>query len=169
MNIDIDKLRHPGKHTIWTFSEEEDMALLSQKVSAIAQTLRFHFAFMDGTTIREKDQLLKTVAKLYDFPYDFSVEQYTWDGAKDWLGDLTWFTGFPPNETGVAGFILLYSNVKPLFCSSPVDLAHFLDIVSDSADALHEDNIPFNLILGAVDPQIHSFIQTLKASERLGW
>src|SRR5579871_5459578 len=88
------------------FSHEPPEHLdLEDQLRKIAKSLRYHFAFMDGTDIRDGNALRSRLATIYAFPgvESGAIVRHGWDGTRDWLADLTWLTGWPPGGSGVSG------------------------------------------------------------------
>ena len=138
---------------------------------AIASKLNMYFALLEGSGIENKRDLLARLEELYQFPRR-NPDRPNWDSANDWLGDLSWITGWPDHKN-VNGFILLYDNPTRLFHSDPVALAIFMNIVASAIVSFKEEGLAFNLVIGALENEAIPFIHVLKASDFIcpicGW
>lgn len=169
MNLTVEHFRLAREQYIHPFLHAENTHFVKSLVTEFAQELAFHVALLEGAGIRDQASLLVTLAQIYEFPKDSGpkYEGLSWNGAKDWLSDLTWITGWPRDRSKIKGFFLLYLHPMDLFSTNASEFAWFLQMVDDAAQEFLKEDLPFHLILGPIDDEAIGFIRLLRVSDRL--
>jgi hypothetical protein len=154
--------------TIHTFDNPASTPWITRALARLASDSRYDFTLLDGTHVDNAEKLLTQLATLYRFPKpsEASYAGLGWDGALDWLADLTWITGLPVGSGGVEGFILQFLEPMVLFSRDLLTFANFLDLVGVASQQHRKDGADFHLVLGPLRHPAHAFINMLRVSEQ---
>ncbi|HEX8218169.1 MAG TPA: barstar family protein [Chloroflexia bacterium] len=155
----LEHFRSQEGPAIHLYLEGASSAAIEAVVRETSLELGYHFVVLDGEQIPDEPTLLRELARAYDFPkyYGDNYERLGWDGANDWLGDLTWLTG-RPNAHKVPGFLLLFREPLPFFKADATDFALFLRIVDDAAAVHRETGVSFHMLVGPLSHKAESLI-----------
>lgn len=169
MDLTIEHFSSANNQFIHLFLEGTDISGLVLRVKDAAVALGFHLATLEGEGIGDQDRLLVALARAYQFPTESGPDYalLNWNGASDWMSDLTWLTGWPRERDVIKGFLLLYTQPMVLFSEDPVEFALFLSVMVDVAQSFQKENLPFHFVIGPLSYKALEFIQLLKASEHV--
>ncbi len=140
--------------------DEADKANSEAEVRRMAKALKYHFAFLNGADVRDGKELQRKLGTLYAFPGAESGANVrpNWDGTRDWMGDLTWLTGWPPGSSGIRGFILYYRTPGALFNAYPVEFGHLLKTIDDSREEHAEYGIALHMVSMPISDRLETFL-----------
>jgi hypothetical protein len=96
--------------------------------------------YLDGSQIDNKDDLLKEIATVTQFPEDFGSN---WDALYDYLTDLSW--------CDASEYLFIYDNAQILAHAAPEDWHTFCAILRDTVTYWQDSATPLNVVIAGAD------------------
>lgn len=96
----------------------------------------FQLIYLDGTTITNKSEFLRTCAQAMEFPSYFGLN---WDAFEDCLTDLDWLPA--------KGYVVLYDQPEHFAQGEPSEWTTALEIFQTAIEYWQDANIPMYVLL----------------------
>jgi len=166
MILDVGHFRDVSDRNVHLVRWCNDADNLEAVVHEAARSLDYHFAMLDGRSLRTQDDVLRTLDEAFHFPKwsrDPIVE--SWNGARDWLGDLSWLIASPSTRKGV---VTLLRDPEPFMVANLLQCAVLIDaLIMESQSVMRDRKRPVHVVVGPLphDYWYECFLNLMSASK----